>query len=177
MEDFTAIKEYLDGGNDSRIAKHRKSPLGGIIVFICGIVLLWISLRGQFADTLQMSLLTVGALALLTGFFMIVMTFVSGSGCYTFLPTRAKIKHYSKYINADDRQMLKDMLAEGNFKALPKVRKEVSTGTLLQVYVSVDSSLALLQLEEYIPHSFMPATAVVSMMPEEIPILESWLKQ
>lgn len=177
MEDFTTIKEYLDSGANSRIVKHRKSPLAGIIVFICGVVLLWVSLRTRLSDTLQMSLLTIGACAAITGFLMVVMTYVSGDGRYIFTPTRAKIKHHSKYINADDRQMLKDMLSDGNLTALPRVRKEVSTGTLLQAYVSTDGSLGLLQLEEYIPHNFMPATAVVTVQPEYIPILESWLKQ
>ena len=177
MEDYIKITEYLDNGAESRVAKHRKSPIMGIIILICGLAVLLLSLKVKLPDALTMSLLTIGAIAALVGLFMAIMTAVSDNACYLFLPTKSKIKRYRRYINSDDRQLLRDILNDNTFQLLGNVRKECSTGTLLQFYLSADGAYAVAQLEEYIPHDFVAATPPVVINPDDIPYVEQWLKK
>ena len=175
MEDFIKIEEYLNNNSDNNIEKRHKSPLCGILVMVCGLAVLVLSLRCKMSDTLTMTLLTLGAIAALTGMFMAIMAATNGMK-YIYVPTGSCLKHYRRYINADDRNMLREMITSGNLSKLSSVRKENSTGTLLQIYVSQDGAYALLQLEEYIPHDFVPITPATAFRNSDAAAILAFVK-
>lgn len=176
MEEYIKIEEYVKNGNDNNIATRRKSPLCGIIVMLCGIALLILSLKCTMGDTLKMTILTLGALAAITGLFMAVLSRTTGSCRMVYNPTGACIKHYRHYINADDRQQLREIINSGSFEKLGTIRKENSTCSLLHTYLSQDGQYALMQLEEYIPHSFEPITAVTAVPAEKVQHVQAFVK-
>lgn len=174
MDNIIKIESYLD--NEARITKQRKSPVLGICILIAGIAVLLVSIKWSLPDAPRMIVLSLGALGALVGFIMAIAACISQDGSYIYQPTHSKLKHYRRYINADDRQLLCDCLSHNQMKNLSMVRQETSTGHLLQAYISADGAFAVLQLETYIPHDFVPATEVVSVMPEEISTVWAWIK-
>lgn len=179
MEDYIKIEEYINNNaNDANgiISLRKKSPLAGLITLVCGIAVLLLSLKATMGDTAKMSLLTIGILAILTGFFMAILTLTAGKSKLTYKPTNAPMKHYKRYINADDRQALRECINSGDLKALGKVRIENSTCSLLHVYLSTDGQYALMQLTEYIPHSFVPVTHVAAFDAEQARLVQEFLK-
>lgn len=176
MEEYIKIEEYLKNNTESRVISRKKSPLPGVIVLLCGLAVLIISLKVMLPEALKMTLLTVGALAAITGLFMTVMTLASGDSTYIYKNTGSSIKHYRRYINADDRMCCRECLGSGKMDRLGKVRKENSTCSLLHIYLSKDGVFALMQLEEYVPHSFVPVTPVVTVAPEEVAHVVEFVK-
>lgn len=178
MEDYIKIEEYINNNaNDANgiISLRKKSPLAGLITLVCGIAVLLLSSKATLGDTAKMSLLTIGILAILTGFFMAILV-TAGKSKLTYKPTNAPMKHYKRYINADDRQTLRECINSGDLAALGKVRIENSTCSLLHVYLSSDGQYALMQLTEYIPHSFEPITPVAAFDAEQARLVQEFLK-
>ena len=173
MEDFIKIEDYMAGGADSRIARHRKSPILALAILAVGIVLLAVSLRFKLADSLQMALLTLGIMGILAGGIMLLL---SNGQCYRYQPTGAQMRHYRRYVNTDDRQKLIDSIEKGDLGQLAQIRKESSTGTLLNAFVCADGSFAVVQAEVYIPHDFLPATPPVAIGQPHSAALLKWLE-
>lgn len=179
MEDYIKIEEYINNSaNDpkSPISRRKKGPLAGIIVLACGIAVLLLSLKMPMGDTAKMSLLTIGILAILTGFFMAVLSITTGKCRLIYQPTGSSIKHYQRYINADDRNALRECIISGDLSQLHKIRIENSTRGLLHIYLSCDGQYALMQLDEYIPHCFEPSTPVAAFNAEQARYIQDFLK-
>lgn len=175
MENYTKLEEYMNSGNDSRIEKKRKNPTCGIAVLLLGLVVLIAGIRCPLSDASQMALISIGAIAALTGGVVLVRLSVSATGGYRSKSTGTCMKHYRRYVNADDRQKLLDGIRYGDMSLLSQVRKETSTCTLVQAYAASDGSIAVVQVEEYIPHDFIPMTQPMCLEGETAQILRKWL--
>lgn len=175
MEDYTKIEEYMAAGSDSRIIKKTKNPAHGIIILLAGAAVLIVGARFKMPDALQMGLMAIGAIAAMAGGIMLILVAVSDCGGYRFKPTGSCIKHHRRYINADDRQKMLECIRYADMKQIDQVRKETSTGTLLQAYASKDGAFAVVQVEEYIPHDFVPMTPPVCLEGEQAAKLLNWI--
>lgn len=179
MEDYIKIEEYINNSaNDpqSPIKLHKKSPLAGIITLACGIVVLALSFKITSADAAKMTLLTIGILGTITGLFMAILSITAGKSKPIYRPSNSPMKHYRRYINADDRRDLREYINSGDLKHLNKVRIENSTCSLLHIYLSKDGQYALMQLDEYIPHNFEPITPVAAFEAEQTRYIQDFLK-
>ena len=105
------------------------------------------------------------------------MLSISACGGYRYKPTGACMKRHRRYVNADDRQKLLEFIHNNDMSQLNQVRKETSTGTLLHAYASSDGAFAVVQVEEYIPHDFVPMTPPTCLEGNAAKKLSEWIKQ
>lgn len=176
MEEYIKIEQYLANGNDGNIVKQNKNPMRGLVVMLLGIAVLIVALRSHLPETAQIAFMTLGVLAALAGGIMMVLVCTSECGGYRFKTTGAKMCHYRRYITANDKQKFVACVNSGDMRPLEQVHKETSTGTLMHAYVATDGSYAILQVEEYIPHDFVPITAPVALDQPNATLLLQWIK-
>ena len=176
MEDFIKIENYLANGSDGNIVKQPKNPLRGLLVLLVGIAVIVFSTQCSMPETAQIASLSLGVLAALVGGMMLVLLSTSDCGGYRFKTTGAPLCRYRRYVASDDRQRLIDSVSSADMRLLGDIHKESSTSTLLQAFVAKDGSYAVLQVEGYIPHDFVPRTAPVSLDKENASLLLQWLK-
>lgn len=177
MEEYIKIEEYTNANDpNSPITLHKKGPWTGVITLVSGIAVLALSFKIATADAAKMTLLTIGILAAIVGLFMAVLTITAGKSKLVYQPSNSPMKHYRRYINADDRQALREYINSGDLKQLNKIRIENSTCSLLHIYLSKDGQYALMQLDEYIPHSFEPITPVAAFEAEQAHLIQDFLK-
>lgn len=176
MENYIKIEKYLADGKDGNISKQRKNPFWGILLLVVGLVVIVLSIRCHLPETVQIACLSLGVLATLVGAVMLVLLSTSDCGGFRFNTTGACICRYRRYIATADRQQLLNCVNAGDMRLLNQVHKETSTGTLLQAYISKDGNYAILQVEEYIPHDFVPITPPVTLDQSNATLLLQWLK-
>lgn len=175
MEEYINIEEYLATDNSNKYTKCTGCPWWGIGILIVSIAILACSLRLVGGDTVKMLLLTLGILGIIVGAALIIACCTGRS--YRLKATGQRLKAIKIYIDASDRQKCKDAIVENNPKKLAGVATTASSCTLLQIVCTDDRRYALVQLEEYVPHSFIPVTPVAEMVGEDTANMIVWLKQ
>lgn len=176
MEDYMKIEQYLCCNPDTKIIKKKCFPAVGLILLFLGLVMVIISAQAKIVETLAMLMLTVGVVLTLVGVASVLVSCGKDAGYYVFQPTGSRMKIYRRYINSGDKRLCAECIASGKMEALAHVRKEVSSGSLLRVLLSKDGACAVMQMEEYIPHDFVPVTPVLVINNEDVSKVRTFLK-
>lgn|SRR5574344_1104929 len=161
MENFLNIEQYINANADKKIVKKSRNPFLGIVLLLAGAACTVLSMKIAMGDALKMAILTLGIFIIIIGMILIIICFSKDSGYYVYTPTGSRMKSYKRYINANDKQRCRDGLATGKVDVLDHITPEVSTSTLVNILLAKDKSCTVLQLDEYIPHEFMPVTEVL----------------
>ena len=144
------------------IALRKKSPVVGIGLTVLGVALAVLgSAKVIKGDVLEMTIMSIGAIVALYGLFRLVMVCQKDAVDYVYTPTQKKLKAHKIYINAADRLKMDKCIENNDFSKIKTMGKENSSNNMLHVYAAEDGEIAVLQLLEYVPHFFEPASAVV----------------
>lgn len=174
MNKIISIEEYIKNNSEPQIIAHKKSPLPSLLVLACGIVLIVLSNGLHSHDSLQMVVLTIGAISAITGAIMAALCFGKTSN-YVYHPTNSHMKLHHCYVPNIYNQKIRESLASGNMDILKTIKHENSTNTRLDILISKDGAFALLQMQEF-GTIFEPATPVAKIAGDEALKVQQWLQ-
>lgn len=170
------MDRYLEQ-NRELFARRRHGLLWDVVFLALGILMAVVALKLKMADSVVMLLLSTGAIMILTCIVLLVVHSDTHSGNLVYRPTGSKMKTHRCYLAADSRRESEEALRGKDVTALVHLHRENSTSTMLRIEISDDDSCALVQLCEYIPHSFVPMTEVVMFNGADAVKLRAWLRQ
>ena len=144
------------------IVLKKKSPIAAVGLTILGVALAVLgSAKVIKGDVLEMTIMSIGAIVALYGLFRLVMVCQKDAVDYVYAPTQKKLKAHKIYINAADRLKMDKCIENNDFSTMKNIGKENSSNNMLHIFAAEDGEIAVLQLLEYVPHFFEPASAVV----------------
>ena len=144
------------------IVSQKKSPVAAIGLTVVGVALAVLgSTKIIGSDILGMTVLSIGAIIAVCGLIKLVLVCQKDAVDYVYAPTQKKLKPHKIYINANDRLKMDKCIESNDFSKIKTMGKENSSNNMLHVYAAEDGEIVVLQLLEYVPHFFEPASAVV----------------
>ncbi len=171
---FNTIEEHI--ATDGKIECKRNNPMLHIVFFVVAVALFAVALAMQENDGLQMTLLSIGVIVGFVSLIMLVLNFTGKLYHYRYTPTGSDMKKYQRYIDSADRAKCREAISSGSMGGLSSLQS-VSTGSaMLYAVVAKDSTFALVQYLEYVPHSFVPASQVMELDKQQTAQLLAFLK-
>ena len=162
MEDFEKIENKINNMSEYDIVSQKKSPVAAVGLTVVGVALFVLgSTKIIGSDILGMTVLSIGAIIAVCGLIKLVLVCQKDAVDYMYAPTKKKLKPHKVYINANDRLMMDKCIETNNFSKMKNIGKENSSNNMLHIFAAEDGEIAVLQLLEYVPHFFQPASAVV----------------
>lgn len=162
MEDFEKIENKINSMSEYDIALKKKSPIASIGLTVIGIALAVLgSTKVIGNDIVEMTVLSIGTIVAVFGIIKLVLVCQKDAVDYVYAPTQKKLKPHKIYINAADRLKMDKCIESNDFSKIKTMGKENSSNNMLHVYAAEDGEIVVLQLLEYVPHFFEPASAVV----------------
>ena len=162
MEDFEKIENKINNMSEYDIVLQKKSPVAAVGLTVVGVALAVLgSTKIIGSDILGMTVLSIGAIIAVCGLIKLVLVCQKDAVDYMYAPTKKKLKPHKVYINANDRLMMDKCIETNNFSKMKNIGKENSSNNMLHIFAAEDGEIAVLQLLEYVPHFFQPASAVV----------------
>lgn len=144
------------------IVLKKKSPAGALGLTVAGVALAVLGSTKLIGnDILGMTILSIGAIVAIYGLIKLVLVCQKDAVNYIYAPTQKKLKPHKIYINAADRLKMDKCIETNDFSKMKTMGKENSSNNMLHIFASEDGEIAVLQLLEYVPHFFEPASAVV----------------
>lgn len=177
MENNLSIEEYIASTPDCNIVKKQKNPIPALVVMLAGTALLGSAFVHKMPDDFKFLALSIGILAGIAGLVLVCVVVCGATKRYYYVPTKSYMKMHERYIPAADKLICADIIQNGNITSLENVRIETSTDTLLRILAAKNGTFALIQLCEYVPHSFVPTTKVLAVSGAEAGIVNDFLKK
>ena len=162
MEDFGKIENKIKSMSEYDIVSQKKSPVAAIGLTVVGVALAVLgSTKIIGSDILGMTVLSIGAIIAVCGLIKLVLVCQKDAVDYIYAPTQKKLKPHKIYINANDRLKMDKCIESNDFSKIKTMGKENSSNNMLHIFAAEDGEIAVLQLLEYVPHFFEPASEVV----------------
>ena len=162
MEDFEKIENKINSMSEYDIALRKKSPIAAVGLTVIGIALAVLgSTKVIGNDILEMTVLSIGVIIAVYGLIKLVLVCQKDAVDYVYASTQKKLKAHKIYINAADRLKMDKCIENNDFSKMKTMGKENSSNNMLHIFATEDGGIAVLQLLEYVPHFFEPASAVV----------------
>ena len=162
MEDFEKIENKISNMSEYDIVSQKKSPVAAVGLTVVGVALAVLgSTKIIGSDILGMTVLSIGAIIAVCGLIKLVLVCQKDAVDYMYAPTKKKLKPHKIYINATDRLKMDKCIQTNNISKMKNIGKENSSNNMLHIFAAEDGEIAVLQLLEYVPHFFQPASAVV----------------
>lgn len=161
METYQHIKDILYNCH-ADVARRKKNIVLPLLVTLAGLAVTFWSLTdpavGENAN-LAAGLLFGGVILALSG---LVWTLRAATGSTpVYAPTGEKLRHSERFYDLKDKRKLCAALESGSPEQLAGLAHSDSSGVVLTLYTTATGSFALAQVAEYIPHRFVPITAVI----------------
>lgn len=165
MNHTTHAETTLFSAEHPYISKH--ISLFSILVTSCfallGITCVVLSLNiDKNTSIVSMSLLTVGSVLLLFSLYRYFWKCTET----IYNPTGSKIGEGTRYMNQADVQTIRLMMESKNFEQLPASFKEGGNGRM-DYMLSKDGKFAAVQLFQFVPYTYEPASEVYYFMDDD----------
>lgn len=162
MEDFEKIENKINNLSEYDIVLKKKSPIAAVGLTVIGVALaVFGSTKLIGNDILEMTVLSIGVIIAVYGLIKLVLVCQKDAVDYMYAPTQKKLKPHKIYINASDRLKIDKCIESNDFSEMKTMSKETSSNNMLHIFATEDGGIAILQLLEYVPHFFEPASPVV----------------
>lgn len=161
MSTFESLEEKIQNMNDEKIIKTKKSPIQAILVTLSGIVLLILGVTVISNDMLTLLLSAIGVAIIILGIVLIILNTGKNAVDYVYEPTGKKMKKYKVYLNEQDTHLMISCINNNDFKKISQLKKNLSTGHMLECLGTDDAQIFIIQLMEYIPHNYVPSSPVI----------------
>lgn len=141
------------------VSKHTSvySILLSSVIALAGVASIVLAVQSDgLSATLSMALLTVGTILVLVALYRLFWK----STEVVYIPTGSIIKEGTCYVDSADLRELADMMAAKGFKCPRKVAFKSSGNGRMDYLVSKDGQFAAVQLFQFVPYNYEPATAV-----------------
>ena len=162
MEDFEKIENKINNLSEYDIVLKKKSPIAAVGLTVIGVALaVFGSTKLIGNDILEMTVLSIGVIIAVYGLIKLVLVCQKDAVDYMYAPTQKKLKPHKIYINASDRLKIDKCMESNDFSEMKTMSKETTSNNMLHIFATEDGGIAVLQLLEYVPHFFQPASAVV----------------
>lgn len=162
MEDFEKIENKINNLSEYDIVLKKKSPIAAVGLTVIGVALaVFGSTKLIGNDILEMTVLSIGVIIAVYGLIKLVLVCQKDAVDYMYAPTQKKLKPHKIYINANDRLKIDKCIESNDFSEMKTMSKETSSNNMLHIFATEDGGIAVLQLLEYVPHFFEPASPVV----------------
>lgn len=163
MNDYPSFDEQLYEVAGEDIAKRKKSFIIPLILLIAGALLaVW-----SVASPGLKELTALSSVLMLTGVVVAFVGLIQGGIAFSskgIIPveqaTGKRIRRSQHFFDNKDKTALRSALADGNPEKLADIRQGDSSGVMLTLYATSDGALTLVQLSEYVPHTYQPASEV-----------------
>lgn len=151
-----AIKHHPD------IVTRRKNPILPLVFILVGCVMAFLSLRlPMLVDdkNLSSALMLIGGLLAFFGIFRLI-TSLSGR-IPVFAPTGEQMRRKEFFYEAADKSKLLEAFSSKDMARISRIPRGQSSNVVLMTYSTSSGSCVLAQVQEYVPHEFVPVTDVV----------------
>jgi membrane-bound ClpP family serine protease len=152
---------------DEKIIQTKKSPVQSIIITLVGVALLILGIIVVNNETLAILLVVAGVAIIICGIVMIALAMGKNSFDYIYEPTGKKLKKYKIYLNEQDSRTFISCINANDFKKINKFKKSMDTGHMLECMGTNDGEIFVFQLSEYVPHSYVPSSPVITIHGDE----------
>lgn len=162
MEDFEKIENKIKNMSDYDIVLQKKNPIIPIFITVIGVGLFMLgSSKVVNNDIFEMGTMSIGAIVALYGLVRLMLALQKDAVDYVYKPTKKKLKTHKVYINTADRAKIEQCIECNDFSKIVGMKKEVTSGNMLHLLGTDDGEIFVLQVSEYVPHTFVPASPVV----------------
>lgn len=173
METFENINDVLYQVNTD-IVRRKKNPVLPILIGVCGVVLTIWSLSAtvlEDRENLSAALLFLGIVLILVGVVAAIRAFTSS--CPYYRSTGERLYRSERFFDQKDKRALCQALEAGEAETVAALPRSETSGVVLTIFSTRSGSCMLMQAAEYVPHRFVPITAVVSFSQEQARIVRA----
>lgn len=97
------------------------------------------------------------------------------SSYYVHTATQAKLKKNYLYLNAEGKRVVQEAISNRNFAKIEKAPKVMTAGCRLEVWIATDNSACVMQLQEYVPHHYVPCSDVVVVKDDSVRSIKNFV--
>ena len=163
MNTFELLENKIQNMKDEKIIQTKKSPLQAIVITLIGIALLILGIVAVNNETVALLLVVAGIALIISGIVMIAFAMGKNSFDYTYEPTGKKLKTHKIYLNDQDARTFTAYIHANDFKKVNQLKKSMDTGHMLECMGTADGEIFVFQLSQYVPHSYVPSSPVITL--------------
>ena len=170
MENFELLEKDLLSISEGRIIKGKNNPVLGIIFFVLGVLISYLSTIDIIAiDGLKIFAFSVGFVLLIYG---IIKMFVRGD-FFVDTVSNLKLQKEELYFDISDFEKIMSCYREKKFSKINNLKKaNQSAGVLLTIYGTPDGTLYYSQVSKFVPYQYVAVTpSVVHTENENVELL------
>lgn len=158
------IDEMIYSISSDTIVGRRYNPLLGIIITAIGAAMFFVnSFIEPFASNLEMhQWMMMGAICVLVVGATMVAYWLFGDSTHPYYkPSSEKMQRTELSFDKVDLNRIVALVEAGDFKALESIPRSNSSSVLVIIYATDSDSVAVAQVQEYIPHEYHPVTDIL----------------
>jgi hypothetical protein len=172
IDNLESIEERIKNRTDENIINVKNSPGKAIMLIVAGIALVIISIIGINNESVRIGIVLTGIVLAIVG----IGYWFSNTENYVYEPTGKKLTKHKIFLSPyDAKKMISDINMK-NFSNLKEIKKVVDSGYWIDIRITDDGSICLLQIMEYIPHEFVPSSPVVILHDDDAKAILNWVK-
>ncbi len=176
MNTFEHLEEKIQNMKDEKIIKTKKSPLQSVIISVTGILLLLLGIIVVNNETISLLLAFLGTLLAIPGIILFIINMGKNSVDYIYEPTGKRFKKHTVYLDEQDARSMMSCINNDDFNRISQFKKTMDSGHLLECRGTNDGQIFLVQLSQYIPHDYVPASPVAILRNKEAKAMLDWIK-
>lgn len=163
MNTFELLENKIQNMKDEKIIQTKKSPLQAIVITLIGIALLILGIVAVNNETVALLLVVAGIALTISGIVMIGINTGKNAFDYVYEPTGKKMKKYKIYLNEHDARTFVSCINTNDYKKINQLKKSMDTKHMLECMGTNDGEIFVFQLSDYVPHSYIPSSPVITL--------------
>lgn len=151
------------------ISGKKSSPVKSIAAAAAGIAMLAVNygVPGMAAhENLSATLMLLGGLLAFGGAVAVCAAVFGRSVKPVYGPTGERLRRRELFFDKANLGKVRDALEKRDFEALAAIPRSDGSAAVLVVYAPASRAIALMQLQEYVPHSYVPVSETVVLRKE-----------
>lgn len=174
MAKYKNLDEDIEIITNREVVKKNKVSMGAIGFILLAVLCILGGMSIEDPNSSLSTFLFTAAVFMAIGG---LVKFFMGRNCYFFRPTGSKINKMILYFDPRESQTLQYCMEEKKFEDLKNLKRQVNTGTKVEVMAAGDQKFAAVQVYEYIPYNYEAVTPVFCYYGDEARNFFGFLKQ
>lgn len=176
MNTFELLENKIQNMKDEKIIQTKKSSVQSIIITLVGMALLVLGIIAVSNEILAILLIVTGVALTILGIVMIAVNTGKNAFDYVYEPTGKKMKKHKIYLNEQDAHTFISCINTNDFKKINQLKKSMDTGHMLECMGTNDGEIFIFQLSEYVPHSYVPSSPVITIHGDDARVMLELVK-